>query len=99
MNRLTITNLSRRLGKFYVTNELLEDSAEMLLAQLSPHIFTVRCEAIWHMGCLEITAFSPHFDIVEQWENPPTYQAEFEDFEVSDGCYEERFVKFTRIAP
>lgn len=99
MNEPNEHNLSRRLGKFYVTNELLEDSAEMLLAQLSPHVFTVRCEAIWHTGFLEITAFSPHFDIVEQWENPPTYQAEFESVEVSDGCYEERFVKFTRVAP
>ena len=65
---------NRRLGKFYITFDAIEDDYNYI-CKVMGEVIVIRAETLLHMDSIEYIAISKHFDIVEPGFKMPEYKA------------------------
>lgn len=69
---MSYQELRRRVGKFKIGREVMEDSPQAVQLIMSRCI-PVRAEAIWPEDCIEYTALSEEFQEIPEYGTPRIY--------------------------
>jgi hypothetical protein len=71
-----MSELSKRLGQFSVSRDVLENASIEELSLLFEGVVVVRAELMYHTVGVDYLAFSPKFEVCAEGVAPPIYRVE-----------------------
>lgn len=67
------SELCRRLGRFYITHDLLKQEPEAIREHVLAKMVIVRAELLWERNAIEYVAMSELFDLLPWYHTAPEY--------------------------
>lgn len=95
-----LPELTRRLGKFEISSELIRSNPEAILKAFLSECIVVRAELKYETMSFHYTAMSRHFEVCPVELVPPVYQIHFKEVNIGteeEPIYETQFDHVERL--